>query len=285
MQLVEHASELHYYVPPLVVTEQPAGMSTAEYVAKLEAGEGSVVDTTRLLSREVATFLDSATADDRVLAVLGEAGAGKSLFTWLTVKRLLAEWAPWMAGGGGVAVDGTASPPGVLWVPIVFELKHYKASELAGLLPRRLKSVLGLTDSAVNDLVFSRARLPWLPGVCVRLLVLCDGYDELLGEDDAGDGLPRRRATTGSIVTTLCGGPAVGVDPRALKVVVTCRESRFQGRFDEAAVLGKHRRAVLLPFNKAQVCVWFAPWQKSVCVVAALSRRCLIGWWTDSVVP
>ena len=188
-------------------------MSTAEYVAKLEAGEGSVVDTTHLLSGVATAFLDSATADDRVLAVLGEAGAGKSLFTWLTVKRLLAEWEPWMAGGDVVDVDGTASPPGVLWVPIVFELKHYKASELAGLLPRHLKSVLGLTDSAVDDLVFSRARLPWLPGVCVRLLVLCDGYDELQGEGGA---------TTGSIVTTLCGDPDVGADPRALKVVVTC---------------------------------------------------------------
>ena len=254
MQLVEHASELHYYVPPLVVTEQPAGMSTAEYVAKLEAGEGSVVDTTRLLSREVATFLDSATADDRVLAVLGEAGAGKSLFTWLTVKRLLAEWELLMAGGGGVAVNGTASPPGVLWVPIVFELKDYKASKLAGLLPRHLKSVLGLTDSAVDDLLYGRARLPWLPGVCVRLLVLCDGYDELQGE--GGDaGLTRRRVTTAGILATLCGGADVARDAQALKVVVTCRESRFQGRADEAAVLGKHRRAVLLPFNKAQVCV------------------------------
>ena len=254
MQLVEHASELHYYVPPLVVTEQPAGMSTAEYVAKLEAGEGSVVDTTRLLSGVATAFLDSATADDRVLAVLGEAGAGKSLFTWLTVKRLLAEWELLMAGGGGVAVNGTASPPGVLWVPIVLEPKHYKASELAGWLPRHLSLVHGLKDADVGGLLYGRARLPWLPGVCVRLLVLCDGYDELQG--DGGDaGLTRRRVTTAGILATLCGGADVARDAQALKVVVTCRESRFQGRADEAAVLGKHHRAVLLPFNKAQGCV------------------------------
>ena len=89
---------------PLVVEEPPQQLSTGEYVAKLEAGDAGVPDVTRPLSGESIAFLAGAAPADRVLLLLGEAGSGKSMFTWLTaVDHMVAfeALASNVGGGGG----------------------------------------------------------------------------------------------------------------------------------------------------------------------------------------
>jgi hypothetical protein len=256
----DHAAELHYYVQPLVVEEPPQQLSTGEYVAKLEAGDSGVPDVTRSLSEEAADFLASAAPADRLLLLLGEAGSGKSMFTWLTARRLLDEYdvcvaalldaAVTTAGASSGASEG-AVPASVLWVPLVVDLKNYKMSELRGLLPRYLMEACNLSEPAVLDLRRS-VPFPGLTGVVPRLLLLCDGFDELQAEgDEAATKLAR--GALENIVAVLCGGPDSAWPHDALKVVVTCRESRLAGRSDESKVFGKHRRRILLPFNTKQV--------------------------------
>jgi hypothetical protein len=66
----------------------------------------------------------------------------------------------------------------------------------------------------------------------------------------------RARHTLEDLVTVLCGGVHCPIwGPDVLRVVVTSRESALGGQGDENTVFGrgKHRRRVLLPFNKTQV--------------------------------
>jgi hypothetical protein len=258
-------------VQPLVVEEPPQQLSTGEYVAKLEAGDPGVPDVARPLSEEAADFLASGAPMDRLLLLLGEAGSGKSMFTWLTARRLLDEYDACVdavrataAAGAGAGVAGTAgsgggavecTPPSVVWVPVVVDLKQFKVSELRGLLPRYLTSACGLTEAAVAELR-EGTPLPGLPGVVPRVLLLCDGFDELQAEE-SDDASRRVRGALENFAAVVCGGPLdARWGPEVLKVVVTCRESRLAGRADENKVFGKdkHRRRVLLPFNKEQVC-------------------------------
>ena len=81
---MEHSAEIHYYVPPLVVEEVPGSMTTGELVTRmnnLEPTKGVLATT---LDSEAAAFLAS---DDKLLVLLGEAGSGKSMFSWLRVQR------------------------------------------------------------------------------------------------------------------------------------------------------------------------------------------------------
>jgi hypothetical protein len=260
----DHAAELHYYVQPLVVEEPPQQLSTGEYVAKLEAGDLGVPDVTRSLSEEAAAFLASTAPADRLLLLLGEAGSGKSMFTWLTARRLLDEYdacvaalldAAVPAAGAGsratAAGAAAAAPASVLWVPVVIDLKNYKVSKLQDLLPWYLLNKCDLSEAAIADLRRG-VPLPGLPDVVPRLLLLCDGFDELQAEGDPGSTKIARGALE-NFAAVLCGSVDSAWSPAALKVVVTCRESRLAGRTDENKVFGKHRRRVLLPFNTKQV--------------------------------
>jgi hypothetical protein len=189
----DHAAQLHYYVQPLVVEEPPQQLSTGEYVAKLEAGDAGVPDVTRLLSEEAAAFLASTAPVDRLLLLLGEAGSGKSMFTWLTARRLLDEYDACVAalldaaipaaGAGSGATAAGAAPASVLWVPLVIDLKDFTVSKLRDLLPWYLLNKCDLSEAAIADLRRG-VPLPGLPGVVPRLLLLCDGFDELQAESD-----------------------------------------------------------------------------------------------------
>jgi hypothetical protein len=110
----------------------------------------------------------------------------------------------------------------------------------------------GLSADAVQGL---RAGAP-LPGArhtAARILLFLDGFDELQAEE-GGEELTRdTRLRLRNLYATVCGGITEAWSPDVLRVVVTSRESRFNGRADERAVCGAHRRRVLLPFNQQQV--------------------------------
>ncbi len=93
-----------------------------------------------------------------------------------------------------------------------------------------------------------------LPGTTrpARLVVFCDGFDELRAEVDARQSVAVRRDLR-DFVATVCGGPAALWAPGTLKLVVTARDSRLSGRGDENRVFGAHARRVLLPLSKAKV--------------------------------
>ena len=284
-QLAQYTSDLHYRIPPLVVEDTPSGMSTSEYVVKLEADGGAVVNASRPLSEELAAFLGS---DARTLLVLGEPGCGKTLFVWATVAQLVAV----SRGQSGCAEASAAA-----FVPVVIDLKHYKASELSGLLPRYLQSRSGLRDGDVDGLRFGQQGGVARGSGAPRVLLLCDGLDELQAEEGGEAETARARASLQDLFVVLCGGSVHAWGAWSLKVVVTSRESRFRGRMEEQRVLGAHRRALLLPFNKCQVggclcgclrwrmlrCrnVLVRPFASCVCVSAVVWCGC----FADSIVP
>ena len=119
-----------------------------------------------------------------------------------------------------------------------------------------LQLTYGLSADAVQGL---RAGSP-LPGArhtAARILLFLDGFDELQAEE--GGEVPTRdtRLRLRNLYATVCGaGQTEAWSPDVLRVVVTSRESRFNGRADERAVCGAHRRRVLLPFNQQQVHCW-----------------------------
>ena len=169
-----------------------------------------------------------------------------------------------------------------VWVPVVIDLKQYKASELAGLVPRFLRDVCCMSDADIQTLREGVPPLPSLPRAAV--VVICDGFDELQAEESgvATKAVRARLRDFFRLVTDAAlGGWAAG----SVKVVVTTRESGLRGRGDENTVFGKHRRRVLLPFNDAQVMQRVWSWrpqracrllQASV-LVAQLSRACCAG--------
>lgn len=157
-QFADHAGELHYYIPNLVVEAVPAHLSSAEFVSKCEAG--SAPSPTHPITTEADAFLSS---EDQLLLLLGDPGSGKSMFAWLNGQHQL-EQARQGAAGGGASPDGNAgcgssggdgddSGGGVGgWVPVVLDLKRYKPSQLCGLLPRVLVQELGLPQDLVPAL-------------------------------------------------------------------------------------------------------------------------------------
>ena len=137
---------MHYYVQPLVVEEIPGSMTTGELVIKLNEGEAVKGVTPATLNDEAAAFMASG---DTLLVLLGEAGSGKSMFAWLTVQQCLHAFDAVAAGlhmsaSSGLDVATGSSGSGgaaIVWVPVVIDLKQYKMSELAGLVPRFLQDV------------------------------------------------------------------------------------------------------------------------------------------------
>ncbi len=129
--LSQKLQDLMYYVRPDVVDHVPDSMSSAEYVSKVETGE--IENKTQPLLSEVDDYLNS---DDQVMLLLGDPGAGKSLFSWYSTQSRLQQYQRVLQG---------LEPGDIPWLPVVIELKNYRLSELTNLLPRYLSDTCHLT--------------------------------------------------------------------------------------------------------------------------------------------
>jgi hypothetical protein len=252
-QSTSHRADLAFYVPSLMAEDVPHGWSADKYVVEVESGKTTNVSMSTAASLE--SFLGGS---QRVMVVVGEPGVGKSSFLYST-GLAIAQHA--RSTSRGVAVGGLSEDCNVPWIPVLIDLKHYRTSELLGLIPRFLANAgLRLEDTEHLRLLslesaagshFGDGTAPCMP---LRLLVLCDGLDELQGESDASQE-QRARETLRDLLTTLLGGPALLWGHGAVKLVVTTRESRLASRREETALFGpSHLRRLMLPFNVRQVC-------------------------------
>jgi WD40 repeat protein len=255
LQLLARAGDLDYYVPPLAVRDLPADMTSGQYVAQLDAGSTSLPYPLEPAVDAVETLMAGASdSPDRLLLVLGEAGSGKSLFTWTCVQRCLDVIEERLRGAAAPQAASIAGPGGdakpTLWLPLCMDLKQFKGSELGGALVRHLvaPASCGLAVEVVAALRGGTAISNLGP---VGLLVLCDGFDELQAEASE-DATNAARIALKDLFSLLCGGSVWA--PGVLRVVVATRESRLKNRVDENSVFGAHGRRLLLPFSKAQVC-------------------------------
>jgi hypothetical protein len=227
LQVAERSALLHYYVEPATVEEVPFSFaSLADYMATLDTA-----DSARLLSHAADEFLRVELC--RSLVLLGDAGAGKSTFCWQLGERLLSEGVLRFLDTPVSLLGGVVLP----WIPIVIEMKSMRSSQLLGLLPRLLMETYRLPPEAIAAL-----KNQPLGNSAVRLLLIFDGYDELIMDQPVLN-----------LTATLCGGEDLLWRSGALKVVVTSRSNRLRDRVEERSVFGPHQRCLLLPFTEARV--------------------------------
>jgi hypothetical protein len=263
---------MEHYIPPLLVEKLPPGKTATDVVEELErrgiipefmyAGSGLLTSSTSAVPNagvgvgvgagvtvRAATFVDSelgsqwpqpqplseleesllsGAAPSQAVVVTGEGGTGKTTFLLRLAERIANQvWAHLHRR----ASDAVPAP----WTPVVLELRRYSSATLHGALPRYLMEVCGLPCEVVTALQEGDVPKCGAGVPLVRLLVLCDGTDEMV---DGGDG----KGVLRDFVATLCGGTAWS--PSTLRVVVTSRR--------DGHVPGCPHR-VLLPFGKAQV--------------------------------
>jgi hypothetical protein len=233
-------------------------MTSGEYVAQL--GDTSAHESAR---HALEAFLAS---DDDLLLVVGEPGSGKSLLTWSCVQSLLEKVAATIDDApriyAGDSVQYTAalsscsrlwspvSAGGMVWIPLVIDLKQFQMSQLDGLLARYLQTPewCALPSSTVTSLREGAV----LPGIGkVGLLVMCDGFDELHAEATEAAGTAARLGLVDFYRTVQ--GSGLPWAAKTLKVLVTCRESSLSDPSFENTTFGAHRRRYLLPFSEPQV--------------------------------
>jgi hypothetical protein len=151
LALSQRQQDLVYYFPPFVTGCVPESMSAAEYVNNLEALEQRQKHPIpkQTLTAAMLDYLDNS---DPVLLLLGDPGAGKSLFSWYSTQALLLDYQRQHSllrtsnSNSTVTVNTNA----LLWLPIVIELKHYRLSDIGGLLVRYLRDTCGLTEEEVR---------------------------------------------------------------------------------------------------------------------------------------
>jgi WD40 repeat protein len=237
---------LAHYIPPLLVDELPLGKTAAELVAELDqqaegagagAGTGSnvgagsvphVPSPQSLADVEEAFLCGTSAAPSQLLVVTGDGGTGKSTLLQRLGARLASE-------GRAHLLRPAAEQQPAPWTPLLLELRQYTAATLRGILPKYLEEVCGVPHEVVTSLQAGTVPVCSTGVPLVRLLVLCDGTDEMA---DGGDGT----AVLQDFVGRLCGGKTWPCS--TLRVVVT---SRGEGRAPGCT------RRVLLPFGKVQV--------------------------------
>ncbi len=287
MVLLQHggsAGEVPHYIPPLLVDELPPGKTASEFVAELDrsavhthvgvmtdggggrggsahggsgrgsGGGGAIAGMAVALHPLVvveACILDDASTT-QLLVVTGDGGTGKSTLLKRLGARLARNCRTYLQRP---AAERQPAP----WTPLLLELRHFTVSTLYGIIPKYLESRLGVPHEVVN--AFQTGTLP----VCssgmplVRLLVLCDGSDEMMTGGSGTDEMSEVDDGTGvlqNFVATLCGGRAWPRD--LLRVIVT---TRGDGRAPGCT------RRVLLPFGEAQV------WHRPLCFTSFLYNR------------
>jgi hypothetical protein len=242
IQLETHADSLGCYVDPAVVAEVPMGLSPIEYVARVEASQ--VEDESSPLAHQLEAFMSN--DGQRLLLLLGEAGCGKSMFTWLQAQSRVESVLGSLRTPTASAVDALGFQ--LPWAPLVLDLLRFKAVGIAseshaGLqncLSQYLTKDCGLPPPVVDML---RRGRPFRDRPVLRLLVLCDGFDELQGAADMVSSVT-------DFVSTICGGHHWS--NCSMKVVVTCRDGRLT-RSDEDTVFPGRLRRVILPFSTPRV--------------------------------
>jgi hypothetical protein len=231
-------------IPRFVVDQLPDDHTATEYVAKWDeesrtkgAGAGgSDADGEPCFRtfppqalRDVEEIFLHGSHDHQLLFVSGEGGTGKSTFMKNLGTRLATECREHLRAPGAVHRPAP-------WTPVLLQLRKYSAESLKGALHGVLNTVMASTPILkaaleMGEVTESAAGIP-----VMRLLVLCDGTDEMA---DGGDGT----AVLQDFVTTLNGG-AAWESTHTLRVVAT---SRGYGRVPNCM------QRVLLPFRRHQV--------------------------------
>lgn len=203
-----------------------------------------------LLQEATADFLKD---DSRqVMGLQGDAGSGKTLFCQQLCKQLQEPVAAFL----WKPLTGER-PRGPLQVPIFIELKHFRASQLHGVLVRHLIQC-GLSRDAVDALRQQPAR-----NVRVQLVALLDGYDEVF--DDGG---------VQDVLSSVCGDEPWPVC--VLKVVLTSRANRMIS-LQNKGIPGSTTEAhptwlTLLPFSSSKVGRGLGPSAVLCCPLDQISK-------------
>jgi hypothetical protein len=182
-------------------------------------------------------------SEQQSLHIAGDAGSGKSLFIRRVLQSLLesqhAAGTPKLGLRAALECPVAMLPGDTfpLLLPVVIELKKYSVSELRGRLPSFLVESLGLSREVVDAVRTQSADQPK-----VRLVVLCDGVDELQGD----------MTELGDFTATLCGGPGSAWAPSILKVIATSRE-RVAPLLFQHSDGPRPSHLTLLPLTRAQV--------------------------------
>ena len=233
--LSQKLQDLVYYVRPDVVDHVPDSMSSAEYVSKIETHE--IENKTRPLLSEVDDYLQS---NDQMMLLLGDPGAGKSLFSWYSTQSRLNQYQR--------VLEGT-EPSDTPWLPIVIELKNYRLSEIKNLLPRYLAETCHITPE--EQVAIQNDRKPKH-----RILLVLDGFDELKQEADGQTEIVKK---TFEDCLTACGAGAWYAGQ--IKVVVTCRlrhlsDTSVEKRYFGHGLQQTFRHRVVLPFSSVQIATY-----------------------------
>lgn len=275
MQHFQHRmKDLDAYVPPLVLEKVPGHKSLSELAVKLDdvVSNGGSETTVKfsdeldvplssveyLIRNDVGTAripvgdhhpFDAFLSDDsqRLFLLLGEPGAGKSLFPWHLCKQKEEVYKSMME-------SSTLMPFTETWIPVAIDLKKYKTSDVKGLLPRYLKEECKLSTREMKICwgAFSASSEP----SPYKLLVFCDGFDELRVEHDAVSTEHPPAVDVGSFLEQLLYRSEDDGGRPDVKVVVTCRDRHFRGDHDEdklEQLFGPHSRRVILPLLKRQI--------------------------------
>lgn len=234
-QLTGFHSDTELYIGACGVPMLPGGSSALEYARELDrprGNAGTVVAPTELSSKA----RDFVSGNGRLLVILGDAGTGKSMFLRMVVREYRKRAEERMASPTTVGLGDPVEP---VLLPLLIVLKARSLTSLEGLVVEELKQS-GWTQDMIDAFAKQELLAP-----TARLLVLCDGFDELEGGDVS------QIADIGSLVCH-------GIPPTLVSLILTSRESRIGGRVEESRLFGcaghsDYGRIVILPFSRAKV--------------------------------